>query len=107
DPGDQKIIAVEAPRGNFGITGNVGWKNLSLSVFFQGLMQHEFWPPNGNWNAFYPYNAMQAMWSGSISQIPGAKRTRMLILLLLISPPIPSKILSPKAGTCNREVISA
>ncbi len=57
DPGDQKIIAIEAPRGSFGLTGNVGWKNLSLNVFFQGVMQHEYWPPNGNWVAFYPYNA--------------------------------------------------
>jgi TonB-linked SusC/RagA family outer membrane protein len=57
DPGDQKIIAIEAPRGNFGINSNIGWKNFSLNIFFQGVLKHDFWPPNDNWNAFYPYNA--------------------------------------------------
>lgn len=57
NPGDQKIIAYEAPRGNFGITGNVRWKNLSLNIFFQGVLKYDFWPPNDNWVAFYPYNA--------------------------------------------------
>jgi TonB-linked SusC/RagA family outer membrane protein len=57
NPGDQKIIAYEAPRGNFGITGNVGWKNFSLNIFFQGVLKYDFWPPNDNWVAFYPFNA--------------------------------------------------
>lgn len=57
DPGDQKIIAIEAPRGNFGINSNIGWKNFSLNIFFQGVLKHDYWPPNGNWNAFYPFNA--------------------------------------------------
>ncbi|MEQ9290135.1 MAG: TonB-dependent receptor [Cyclobacteriaceae bacterium] len=57
DPGDQVIIANERPRGNFGITGNVGYKGFSLSMFFQGVMQYQYWPPNGNWVAFYPFNA--------------------------------------------------
>ncbi|MEX1238635.1 MAG: SusC/RagA family TonB-linked outer membrane protein, partial [Cyclobacteriaceae bacterium] len=62
NPGDQKIIAIEAPRGNFGVTGNIGWKNFSLNLFFQGLMKHDYWPPDGNWNAFYPYNAGHVEW---------------------------------------------
>ena len=57
NPGDQTIIAYEAPRGNFGITGNVGWRNFSLNIFFQGVLKYDFWPPNDNWVAFYPYNA--------------------------------------------------
>tara|TARA_Y100001980_G_C14556896_1_gene352665 strand:+ start:41089 stop:44577 length:3489 start_codon:yes stop_codon:yes gene_type:complete len=57
DPGDQTIIAVEIPRYQFGVNSNFGYKAFSLNVFFQGLMSHEYWPPNGNWNAFYPYNA--------------------------------------------------
>ena len=57
DPGDRVIIANERPRGNFGITGNVGYKGFSLSMFFQGVMQYQYWPPNGNWVAFYPFNA--------------------------------------------------
>lgn len=62
NPGDQKIIAYETPRGNFGVTGNVTWRNLSLSIFIQGLMKHDFWPPNDNWNAFYPFNAGHVEW---------------------------------------------
>ncbi|MEQ6118346.1 TonB-dependent receptor [Reichenbachiella sp. MALMAid0571] len=57
DPGDQQIIAYERPRGNFGITGNVGYKGFSLTMFFQGVMQYQYWPPNDNWVAFYPFNA--------------------------------------------------
>jgi hypothetical protein len=57
DPGDQQIIAYETPRYSYGLTTVVGWKGLSLNVFFQGVMQHEYWPPNGNWVAFYPFNA--------------------------------------------------
>lgn len=62
NPGDQKIIAIEAPRGNFGLTTNIGWKNFSLNVFFQGVMKYDYWPPNGNWNAFYPFNAGHVEW---------------------------------------------
>ncbi len=57
NPGDQKIIAYEAPRYNFGVNGNVNWKSFSLNLFFQGVMKYDYWPPNGNWVAFYPYNA--------------------------------------------------
>ncbi|MEQ8879003.1 MAG: SusC/RagA family TonB-linked outer membrane protein [Cyclobacteriaceae bacterium] len=57
NPGDQKIIAYEAPRFQFGINSNFDYKSFSLNVFFQGLLKHDYWPPNGNWNAFYPYNA--------------------------------------------------
>ncbi|MFT4566637.1 MAG: TonB-linked SusC/RagA family outer membrane protein [Saprospiraceae bacterium] len=57
DPGDQVIIANEAPRHNFGINTNVGYKNFSLNFFFQGVMKYQYWPPNGNWVAFYPFNA--------------------------------------------------
>lgn len=62
DPGDQKIIAYEAPRGNFGFTGNVGWRNFSLSIFLQGVLKYDYWPPNDNWNAFYPFNAGHVEW---------------------------------------------
>jgi hypothetical protein len=57
EPGDQKIIGYETPRGNFGITANVGWKNFYLTVFFQGVLKYDYLPENDNWNAFYPYNA--------------------------------------------------
>jgi TonB-linked SusC/RagA family outer membrane protein len=57
DPGDRKIIAYEEPRYSFGINGNLGWKNFTLNMFFQGVLKYDYWPPNGNWVAFYPFNA--------------------------------------------------
>ncbi len=57
DPGDQRIIGYETPRYNFGVNSTVGWKAFTLNVFFQGLLQHDYFPPNGNWVAFYPFNA--------------------------------------------------
>ncbi|CAN5591454.1 TonB-dependent receptor [soil metagenome] len=57
NPGDQKIIAYEAPRYQFGINSDIGWKNFTLNVFFQGILKYDYWPPNGNWVAFYPFNA--------------------------------------------------
>ena len=57
DPGDRVIIAQEAPRGIFGVTGNLGYKGFTLTAFFQGVMQYQYSPPNGNWVAFYPFNA--------------------------------------------------
>jgi TonB-linked SusC/RagA family outer membrane protein len=57
DPGDQRIIAYEAPRYNFGVTGIVGWKGFTVNAFFQGVLKYDYWPPNGNWVAFYPFNA--------------------------------------------------
>lgn len=59
NPGDQKIIAYETPtpRGIFGINSNIGWKNFTMNIFFQGVLKHDYWPPNGNWVAFYPFNA--------------------------------------------------
>ena len=57
DHGDLKIIANESPRYNFGITGDVRWKNFSLNLFFQGTLKYDYWPPNNSWVAFYPFNA--------------------------------------------------
>lgn len=57
NPGDQRIIAYETPRGSFGVNSNIGWKNFSLNIFFQGVLKHDYWPPNNNWVAFYPFNA--------------------------------------------------
>lgn len=55
--GDLAIIANEAPRYNFGINTDLRYKNISLNVFFQGVLKQQYWPPNGNWVAFYPFNA--------------------------------------------------
>ncbi len=62
NPGDRKIIAYESPRYSFGINGNLGWKDFSLNIFFQGILKYDYWPPNGNWNAFYPFNAGNVEW---------------------------------------------
>jgi hypothetical protein len=57
NPGDLRIIANEEPRYTFGVTGAAQWKGFSLSVFFQGILKYQYWPPNNNWVAFYPFNA--------------------------------------------------
>ncbi len=57
DHGDLTIIANEMPRYTFGINGNVGYKAFTLNVFFQGILKYEYWPTNGNWQGFYPFNA--------------------------------------------------
>ena len=57
NPGDRTIIAYETPRYQYGLNNTVNWKNFSLNVFFQGLLKHDYWPPNNNWVAFYPFNA--------------------------------------------------
>lgn len=57
DLGDLKIVGNTTPRYSFGINGDVSFKGLALSVFFQGIMKRDYLPDNGNWNAFYPYNA--------------------------------------------------
>lgn len=43
DPGDQTIIGNSTPRYQFGANFNVGWKNLNLSVFFQGIGKRQNW----------------------------------------------------------------
>ena len=56
DPGDRKIIGNWNPRYSFGINPDLSFKNWTLNVFFQGLFR-DYLPENGNWKAFYPYNA--------------------------------------------------
>ena len=56
DPGDRKIIGNNTARYSFGITPDVQYKNWTLNMFFQGLVRDHL-PGNGNWQAFYPFNA--------------------------------------------------
>ncbi len=56
DSGDRQIIGNWSPRYQFGINPDVSYKNWTLNVFFQGLFR-DYLPENGNWKAFYPYNA--------------------------------------------------
>jgi len=44
DPGDQKVIGNSSIRYPYGITGDLGWKNFSLSFFFQGIGKRDWYP---------------------------------------------------------------
>ena len=57
DPGDQKIIGVSRPRGNFGITSNIRYKAFSLNVFFQGVLAYDYLPSAASHQLFYPFNS--------------------------------------------------
>jgi len=57
DPGDRKIIGNSTSRYNFGFSPEVNYKDFSLNIFFQGRFKMDYLPSNGNWNAFYPFNA--------------------------------------------------
>ena len=57
DPGDRRVIGNTTPRGTFGFTGGVSYKNFRLSAFFQGIMKRDYWPSSGNWTWFFPFNA--------------------------------------------------
>lgn len=56
DHGDLKIIGNSTARYSFGLNGDLGYKNFSLNIFFQGILKRDYLPDNGNWQAFYPYN---------------------------------------------------
>jgi TonB-linked SusC/RagA family outer membrane protein len=57
DPGDRKILGYNRDRYNFGLNPEVQYKNWTLNLFFQGRLKRDYLPSNGNWNAFYPFNA--------------------------------------------------
>lgn len=57
DPGDRTIIGNESPRYTYGINLDVSYKNFSLTTFFQGIGQRDYWPNDGNWTWFFPFNA--------------------------------------------------
>lgn len=44
DPGDQRIIGNSSIRLPYGITGDIGWNNFSLSLFFQGVGNRDWFP---------------------------------------------------------------
>ncbi len=62
NPGDRRIIGNESPRLSFGINADVSWKNFSLTTFFQGIGKRDYWPNDGNWTYFFPWNAGHAEW---------------------------------------------
>ncbi|WP_233752726.1 SusC/RagA family TonB-linked outer membrane protein [Flavilitoribacter nigricans] len=62
DPGDRRIIANATPRYNFGVNLDLNYKNWSLTTFFQGIGKRDYWPSDGNWTWFFPYNAGHVEW---------------------------------------------
>ena len=85
DPGDRKIIGNSTPRFQYGITGNISWKNFDLNIFFQGIGKRDIWISDnvywggsgtaGNWemynNSWTPErtDAKFPMYAGRISSI--------------------------------------
>lgn len=57
DPGDRRIIGNTTPRYSFGLNSSIRYKNFSANIFFQGIGNRDFWPSDGNWTWFFPYNA--------------------------------------------------
>ena len=62
NPGDRRIIGNATPRYNFGVNADVKFKNFSLRTFFQGVGMRDYWPSDGNWTWFFPYNAGHVEW---------------------------------------------
>lgn len=56
DPGDLAIIGNTTARYSFGINPYIGYKNISLNFFLQGLFR-DYLPSNQNWVSFYPFNS--------------------------------------------------
>ncbi len=56
DPGDRKIIGNTSPRYTYGVNLNVDWKNLSLSMFIQGVGKRDWYPPSESYYFWGQYN---------------------------------------------------
>jgi len=56
DPGDRQVIGNSTARYSFGINPDIQYKNWTLNLFAQGLFR-DHRPSNGNWQAFFPFNA--------------------------------------------------
>ena len=44
DHGDLKVIGNTTPRYQYGITANLGYKNIYMNIFFQGIGKRDYWP---------------------------------------------------------------
>ncbi|MCW3109710.1 MAG: TonB-dependent receptor, partial [Segetibacter sp.] len=44
NPGDRRVIGNSSMRYPYGITGDIGWNNFSLSFFFQGVGKRDWYP---------------------------------------------------------------
>jgi TonB-linked SusC/RagA family outer membrane protein len=43
NPGDRRIIGNSTPRYQFGINGNLAWKNFDFNMFWQGTGKRDYW----------------------------------------------------------------
>lgn len=62
NPGDRRIIGNESPRYSFGVNLDLHYKAFSLTTFFQGIGRRDYWPNDGNWTYFFPFNAGHVEW---------------------------------------------
>ena len=44
DPGDRSIIGNTTPSYRYGFNGNFSWNNISVSFFFQGIGERDYFP---------------------------------------------------------------
>lgn len=48
DPGDQRVIGNTTPKYQYGVTGNLAWRNFNLDLLMQGVGKRDF-VPQGNY----------------------------------------------------------
>ncbi|MGN6342644.1 MAG: SusC/RagA family TonB-linked outer membrane protein [Ginsengibacter sp.] len=72
DHGDWSVIGNSSPRYTYGITTDFSWKNLSLSMFFQGVGKRDWYPSLGAmyfwgqytyWYGIIPTATMKNRWT--------------------------------------------
>lgn len=63
DMGDLKIIGNTTPQYQFGVFGNVDWKNFDASIFVQGVGKRDYFP-NSGLNYFWGITGNQWQSSG-------------------------------------------
>jgi TonB-linked SusC/RagA family outer membrane protein len=59
DPGDYTIIGNNSSRYPVGLYGELKWKNIDFSMFWQGILKREYAFARANDNAFYGFNGEQ------------------------------------------------
>ncbi len=59
DPGDYTIIGNNSSRYPVGLYGELRWKNIDFSMFWQGVLKREYAFATANDNAFYGFNGQQ------------------------------------------------
>ena len=52
NPGDRKVMGNSTPRYQYGISGGIGYKNLSVSFLLQGVGKRDLWISN---ELFWPW----------------------------------------------------